>query len=380
MPLTATQFHEFGLERWQSDFEHTVEINLADSSVRAVSLGTLLAGDPEKLERLLALPVHYPQVNGTQRLRELIAARYPGASPDQVLVTVGAAEANQIICQTVLAPGDTLVVMEPGYRQVWGLGHNIGCEVKAFRLVEEDGWRPDLDQLDAAVDAETKLVSVVNPNNPTGSILTTDEMDRIVGAASRVGAWLLADEVYSGAERFTNEETPSFWGKYDRVLAVGSLSKAYGLSGSRIGWVVGPQDLIDALWRRHEYATIAAAAPSMLLAELALEEPMRSSLIARQRHLTRGGWSIMEEWVADNRDIVSVGQSAATSMGFVRFEAHRSSVEVADEIRRRASVLVAPGELLGGDRHLRISHGYESETVREALRRIATVIRTLSET
>jgi aspartate/methionine/tyrosine aminotransferase len=370
-------FQPFELERWQSDWEHTVEINLADSSVRAVSLGEVLGGDPANLERLLGLSVHYPMVNGTAALRERIAALYEGARADQVMVTVGAAEANQIICQALLEPGDGVVAMEPGYRQVWGLAKNLGCDVRAFHLIEERGWRPDLDALEAVVDGRTKLISVVNPNNPTGTILTEREMARIVAIAERVGAWLLADEVYRGAERHTDEETPSFWGRYDRVLAVGSLSKAYGLSGTRIGWVVAPSDLIAALWRRHEYAVIAAAAPSMLLGELALAEPMRESLIARQRELTRAGWRVIENWIATNTDVVSLGPSAATSIAFVRYAAARSSVEVADEIRRRASVLVAPGELLGGTQHLRITHGYPPEIVTDALGRVAAVLRAM---
>src|SRR5438067_1146572 len=118
-------FQPFELEQWQSELEQTVEINLADSSVRAVTVRELFGDDPEHLERLLSLPVHYPEVNGTALLRERIAALYENTSPDHVLVTVGAAEANQIICQTLLGAGDEVIVMEPGYRQVWGLAQNL---------------------------------------------------------------------------------------------------------------------------------------------------------------------------------------------------------------------------------------------------------------
>jgi aspartate/methionine/tyrosine aminotransferase len=371
-------FRVFDLEQWQSDYEHTVDYNLADSSVRAVRLRDILPA--EERERFLDLVLHYPMVNGTERLRQLIAGLYPGAGPDNVLVTVGGAEANQIVCQTLIEPGSRVAVMEPGYRQVWGLAHGLGAEVIPFELDPADGWRPRLDQLEQAAAGGLDLISVVNPNNPTGSVLTDSERARLVAIAERCGAWLLADEVYRGAERYHDAETPTLWGGYPRVVAINSLSKAYGLSGLRLGWLVAPAELIGPLWRRHEYAVIAAAGPSMHLAELALAEPSRSRLIARQRDLSRSGWKVMDQWLAENADLVSVGASEATSMAFVRYQASASSVEVADRIRREASVLVGPGEFLGADHHLRITHGLGAEYVSEALKRIGSVLRGLAAT
>lgn len=366
-------FPVFELERWQSDYEHAVEFNLADSSVRGARLGDVLTADER--DRFFDLEMGYPMVNGTVRLRELIAGLYRDAAADNVLVTVGGAEANQIACQTLVEPGDRVAVMEPGYRQVWGLARMLGAVVEPFGLDPGNGWRPRIDELERAAAGGLKLISVVNPNNPTGSVLRPDERARIVDIAARTGAWILADEVYRGAERHGETETESFWGDYDRVVAVNSLSKAYGLSGVRIGWLVAPEPLIGPLWRRHEYAVISAAAPSMRLAELALAPAMRARLIARQRDLNRSGWAVMESWLAAHEDLVSVAASEATSMAFVRYTVPGSSVEVADRIRREASVLVAPGSYLGAEGHLRITHGLGKDYVGEALRRLAHVLR-----
>jgi len=363
-------FQVFELERWQSDYEHTVDTNLADSSVRGVRLGDLLK--PADRERLLAAELNYPMVNGTEQLRDRIAALYPNATRDHVLVTVGGAEANQIVCQTLLGPGARVAVMEPGYRQVWGLAHGLGCEVHGFALDPDRGWRPNLDALADLAKGGLALISLVNPNNPTGSVLRSEEIDTIIRIAASTGAWILADEVYRGAERYRDEETPSLWGRYDRVIAVNSLSKAYGLSGLRLGWIVAPPDQIQPLWRRHEYAVIAAALPSMLLAEIALEPTVRNRLIARQRGLCREGWTV--PWLAKHKSLVSVGASEASSMAFVRYSLRQSSVEVADRIRRQASVLVAPGEYLGCDHHLRITHGLGRDKVAPALEKIAEVL------
>jgi aspartate/methionine/tyrosine aminotransferase len=267
--------------------------------------------------------------------------------------------------------------MTPGYRQVWGLAHNAGCTVKDLSLRADQGWRPDLDQLDAVINEQTRLVAVVNPNNPTGTILTRAEMDRIVDACARVGAWLHADEVYSGTERHREDETSSFWGMYDRLICTNSLSKAYGLSGLRIGWAVAQPDMIEELWRRHEYAVIAAAGPSMTLAAVALQPEKRKQLLNRQKDLARAGWAIFEEWIAEQNGIFMVNPSEATSIAYPRYHLPISSFDLAERIRQQASVLVAPGAFLGEESHLRITLGYEPEKVRTALGRIGEVVRKL---
>ncbi|HEU5088327.1 MAG TPA: aminotransferase class I/II-fold pyridoxal phosphate-dependent enzyme, partial [Roseiflexaceae bacterium] len=219
-------FTPFELEYYQSQWEHTVDYNLADSSVQCVTTREWL--QEHEIEALLDTGLFYPEVNGTGALRERIAALYPQADPGQVLVTVGASQANSLVCSTLLAPGDEVVVVTPGYRQVWGLAHNAGCIVRELPLQAENGWKLDLAALDELVTERTRLVAVVNPNNPTGTMLTLDEMERIVAACARVGAWLHADEVYRGTEH-SGPETPTFWGMYNRLICTASLSKAYGL-------------------------------------------------------------------------------------------------------------------------------------------------------
>ncbi len=370
--ISSRSFVPFELEYYQSQFEHTVEYNLADSSVKCVTTREWL--DEDEIEALLNTGLFYPEVNGTRELRERIAALYPNAGPEQVLVTVGAAQANSMVCSTLLQPGDEVVVMSPGYRQVWGLAHNAGCVVKELPLDPKRGWRIDLAALDALVTPRTKLVAVVNPNNPTGTILTREEMQRIVDVCARAGAWLHADEVYRGTERNQDAETPTFWGMYDRVICTNSLSKAYGLSGLRIGWAVAHADVIEKLWRRHEYAVIAAAAPSMTLAAIALQPEKRRALLNRQKQLARNGWQVLESWLAEQRGLFDVQPSEATSIAFVHYNLPISSFNLAERVRQEASVLFAPGGFMGAEQHLRITLGYEPEKVRTALDRVSAVV------
>jgi aspartate/methionine/tyrosine aminotransferase len=370
-------FQTFELEYFQSQFERTVEINLADSSVQCANVSDLLTG--EDARPLLELPLYYPEVNGTTLLRERIAAMYPNASAANVLVTVGAAQANSMVCSTLLETGDEVIVVSPGYRQVWGLAKNAGCRVKETQLRQENNWRLDVDELERLAGPKTKLISIVNPNNPTGSILSLENMNRIVSICRKTGAWLHADEVYRGTE-LAGDETPSFWGMYERAICVNSMSKAYGLAGLRIGWAVASPEMIEELWRRHEYAVIAASGPSMKLAEIALQPAKRKMLLDRQKKLSREGHAVLENWVKAQDGRFSVSRAVATSIAFVRYNFDMPSAELADHIRRKASVLVAPGGYLGTEHHLRITVGYEPEKVRTALERIGSVAAQLART
>jgi len=368
-------FVPFDLEEWQSRYETSVAYNLADSGVRAVRLEELVP-DPGAVAGLLGLTLHYPPVGGTDALRRLIGD-WHGADSGNVLVTVGAAEANAITVATLVRPGDQVVVMEPGYRQVRGCALNAGASVDCFPLDPACGWRPDLDTLDAVVTPATRLIAVTNPNNPVGTVLTEDEMDAVVATAERVGAWILADEVYRGTERLTETVTPSFFGRYARVVCVGSLSKAFGLPGLRLGWLVAPPDLVQDAWRRHEYATISTGVLSMYLAEMALEPQLRRRLLGRTRALIRDGYARLEDWIDASPGLVSINPPEATGLGFVRYQLDVPSLEVANLLRTDADVLVGAGAHFGIEQHLRLAIGLEPAYLDAALQRVSAVMATI---
>ena len=371
-------FTPFDLEYTQSLWEQKVDINLTESGVHPVRLDELLGDDESGLSRLLATEINYPHVNGNPELRECIAALYDGASVKNVLVTVGAAEANNIIMQTLMRPGDGLLTQTPTYKQVWGLALNAGNEVRSFRLVPESGWALDTGELDAGIADSTRIIAVVNPNNPTGYILSEQEMDAVVAAADRVGAWILADEVYRGAERLREDETPSFFGRYDKVLAVGSMSKAYGLPGLRVGWIVGPPDTIDDIWRRHEYTTITASMLSNILAAHALSPEVRPRLLQRTREYIRNGFPVLENWMSSQDGQFTYSPPQASAVSFIRYRMDINSTELMVKLCREASVFVGAGDSFGMDRHLRIAFGQERDVLEEAFRRIERTLESVS--
>ncbi len=369
-----TEFQPFVMERMMSKFENVVDVNLSESGVHPMTLGELLETGGLDHTAVTSVEINYPQANGTVELRETIAAMYPGATPDNVLVTVGAAEANFLAMTTLLAPGDEAVIMLPNYMQVWGIAKNHGVKVRECHLSEERGWAPDLAELESVVTATTKLIAICNPNNPTGRIMTAEEMDAVVAVAERTGAWLLADEVYRGAERETDEEAPSFYGRYDKVLAQGSMSKAYGLPGLRVGWSVGPAETLDDMWARHEYTTIATTMLSNHLTALALSEKVRPRILARTRKYIREGFPVLEEWAKGHGDLFQIVPPQAAAIAFARYRLPINSTELVTRLKDEKSVLIVPGDHFGLDGYLRISYGLPHHYLRDGLDRIHAML------
>jgi aspartate/methionine/tyrosine aminotransferase len=267
------------MERWQSTHEHRVRYNLSESGVHPLSVGELLelAGrDPSALDVRLG----YTQSNGSDQLRGLIAADYEGASEASVLVTTGGAEANFAAFWHLANADARAAIVVPTYEQVPGLIDSFGGRIAPVRLLESEGWQPDLDALGTALDRGARFVLVTNPNNPTGASLTAESADRIVELTDRYGAWILADEVYAGAE-IADRRTRSFWGRHERVIVTNSLSKAYGLPGLRIGWVIAPPKVVADLWGRTDYTTICPSALSDARASRSIRRCARVSVSAR---------------------------------------------------------------------------------------------------
>ena len=370
------EFVPFDLEYTQSLWEQRVDINLTESGVHPLRLAELLDGDDGKLAEMMSTEINYPHVNGNPELRERIACLYQGAAIENVLVTVGAAEANNIVMQTLLEPGDEIACQSPTYKQVWGIALNRGHLVRPFHLLSRENWALDVDELNRQVTDKTRIIALVNPNNPTGHIMTDSEMDAIIAAAERVGAWILADEVYRGAERLREDETPSFYNRYDKVLAVGSMSKAYGLPGLRIGWVVGPPDILEDLWRRHEYTAITASMLGNYLAAHALSPAVRPRLIKRARDYIRNGYPVLQAWMDSQDGLFTYTPPEASAVTFIRYHLDVNSTELMEKLCRDAGVFVGAGDSFGMDYHLRIAFGQDKAVLDDAFARIQKTLET----
>ena len=360
------KFVPFELERWQSTWENRVRFNLSESGVHPLTIHELLGLAGASAMPLLEVRLGYSQSNGTDLLRERIAALYPGASPDQVLVTTGSSEANFCVCWRLIEPGDKVAVMVPNYLQTWGLTQNFGAQVRPIELHEKAGWEPYAEEIRSAIAPGTKLVVVTNPQNPTGHILSAEARKVIVERCAEVGAWLLADEVYQGAER-DGHTTPSFWGAYDKVIVVNGLSKAYGLPGLRIGWIVAPPAFTQEAWARHDYTTIGPSGASDHLAAVALETRVRDKLVDRTRRILAANYPVIDAWLKSFGDTFTWQPPQAGAICWVRYRQAIPASEIVEKVRAQHSVLLVPGEHFGTPGFLRFGFGDELNHFQDAL-------------
>jgi aspartate/methionine/tyrosine aminotransferase len=359
----------FEMERMQSLWENRVDLNLSESGVAPMSVGDLLESD-ELRDRFNRIALGYPQTNGTPELRRAIAGLYSGATEDHVLVTNGTAEANFLAAWTVVEPGDEVVILQPNYQQLQGIIRSFGAKVTSVWLRAEDRWRPDLDALEKAITPATKMVAVCNPNNPTGGVLTTEEMNRIAAAAKKADAWLLADEVYRGAE-LKGDITPSFWNQYEKTIVNCGLSKAYGLPGLRIGWMTSTPELIAKAWAYHDYTTICPTMTSDFLAQEALRPERREKILERTRTILRKNFSILQEWVKSHEDRFTMIAPEAAAIALLGYNFDTPSQELTDQLREKESLLMVPGAQFGMENYLRVGFGYDGEALQKGLERLS---------
>lgn len=364
------QFVPFDMERWQSLFENRVDYNLGESGVYPLRLNELL--DIGGATSLGDTHLGYGQSNGSDALRQQIAALYGSGSDACVVVTNGSAEANYLAMWELLEPGDEVAIIVPTYMQTYGLAQNFGARVVEIPLREELGWQPDLDEIARLVTSKTRVIVVTNPNNPTGSTLNDAARAAIIAAAEANGSWILADEVYAGAE-LAGAETPSFFGTYPRVIATGSMSKAYGLPGLRIGWLITDETTAMKLWARHDYTTISAGELSDRLARVAMDRTIRPRLLQRARSIIRTGVDLLEAWMTEQA-CFEWRRPEAGAIVFARYTFPMKSADLAERLRIDDSVLVIPGTQFGCESFIRFGIGIRTEELRGALRRMEGTI------
>jgi aspartate/methionine/tyrosine aminotransferase len=357
----------FEMERIQSLYWHLVDYDLSESGVTPMTIRELL-GPAADAEAFLQTALGYPLSEGSYEARANIAAWYPDATAENVSLSNGGSEANHLTLWTLLEPDDRLAFMIPNYMQGWGLGRHYGKTTDTFKLKLKDGrWHLDLDQLERAVTKRTKVVMVCNPNNPTGYVLTSDEMDAVVAAADRVGAWIVSDEIYRGAEVDVDEASPTFWGRYDKVVVTSGLSKAFAMPGLRLGWTLGPQELIRDTWVRHDYTTLTPSAISDKLAAFAMDPVVRENIFARTRAIIRANLPHLEAWIREQGDVFTYARPVAGAIAYVKYHLPVSSTELVDRVREERSVLLVPGDMFGLRKGIRFGFGYDIEHTMKGL-------------
>lgn len=365
------QFPPFALERWMTKYEMNVEYDLAESGIQPMTTAELFALDAEPdrhLRALLDLPLMYNEARGTAALRERIAATYPGLSADDILVTTGAIEANYLIFNALLRPGDGVVAVYPAYQQLYTVPETIGCDVRRLELTEETAYCYDIDALTQLVDGNTRLIVINTPHNPTGSALDAAQCEAIYALAESVDAYILSDEAYRWLTVDGQPLAPPMRTLGPRAISVGTVSKPFGLPGLRVGWLAATEEIAAQCWSLRDYTTLSPNGLSDYLARFALDH--RDAILDRTARISAANLATLRQFISGRTNMFSWVEPRGGLLGMLRYNLDLSSFDLAGRLAEEASVMLAPGAAFGLEGRLRIGVGADPEKFNEGLRRV----------
>ncbi len=368
----------FALERWMTRWETVVEFDLAESGIKPLTVDELLrfGGRDESLEAMLGISLGYSEARGTEDLRDLIASLYADVTPDDVLVTTGAIEANFLLFNVLLNAGDHVVAVDPAYQQLQSVPRAIGCDVSLWRLRPENDFRYDLAELDRLITPKTKLIVINTPHNPTGSVLTPDEQAEVYRRAESVGAMVMGDEAYRwltlpGREPFAGPVRDIG----ENGISVGTLSKPFGLPGLRIGWIAATSEIVQQSWSMRDYVSLSPGKLNDYLATIALRS--RDQVFERTQRIAGQNLQTLEAWIHQREDMVSWAAPRGGLLGLLHYNIDMPSFELADQLASESSVMLAPGAAFGYEHFLRIGIGGDPDVFRRGLDRTAPMLERL---
>ncbi len=368
----------FAVEQWMNEFETRCHYNLGESCVASLTLGELLDlgnATDSILEQLRPLALTYGAIEGSDRLRAAIAGLYTSRTAGDVLVAHGAIGANALLYQALISPGDRVIALVPNYQQHYSIPESLGAEVRRLELQPWDGYLPDLTELRRQAIPGTKLIVFSNPNNPTGSLMDRRLLEEVTLIASRVGAYVLGDEVYRGTTQAEDELTPSVADLYERGISTGSMSKAFSLAGLRLGWICGPREVLRAAMIHRDYNTISVGMIDDLLSCIALEN--RDRVLNRSRSIVRQNLATLDRWLNSEKRLSYVKPKAGT-ITLINYHFDIPSREFCARLLDETGVLVVPGEAFERERCFRIGYANHHAILEKGLQRASAFLRTLA--
>jgi aspartate/methionine/tyrosine aminotransferase len=347
--------------RWAK--EHAAaRYNLANSGLLGCTTEdlTLEPGD---------LLVNAPNADGYLPLREAIAAQY-GVTPGQVVLGEGTSGANFLAFSALVEPGDAVLIEQPTYEPLLAALGFVGARIRRFARRFEDGYRTDLAEIERQLRQGVRLVVLTNPHNPSGVLLSPEEVAEIGRLAAAAGARVLVDEVYR--DTWFDEAPPSHVHLGPHFLATSSLTKAYGLSGLRCGWVLASEEIADRIRRAYDLMAAAGSVPGQTLAVAAFRQLHR--LAARSRAILDPNVELVHAFLKEHEEWLECVVPKVSMMVFPRLRNQDDSEPLHDRLRGMETSIV-PGKFFEAPRYFRLGFAVRTEDVARGLESLGKALR-----
>ena len=356
------------LEYWMRDYYFSTEIDIGCSGVENFSFGELrrlFNITPDDLDRIV---LRDSRTLGDPDLRTAIGNRWGNGKAERVMATNGSSEAIYLIMHSLLEPGDEVVVLDPAYQQLFSLAESIGCKLKHWRLRFENSFRPDLGEARRLIGPQTRMIVVNFPHNPTGASLTPAEQDELIELAAGAGAYLVWDAAFAELT-YGGPVLPDPGERYDRSITLGTLSKAYGLPGLRVGWCLAGPEVLERLVRLRDYTTLALSPLVEHVATRAIEngDLLLQPRLAQARH----NLELLLSWANRHREFVSIARPQGGVSVFMRVHGVADIEDFCRQLADESGVLLVPGTSFGQPNHVRLGFGCSTGELTEGLSRLS---------
>ncbi|MCL5261470.1 MAG: aminotransferase class I/II-fold pyridoxal phosphate-dependent enzyme [Gammaproteobacteria bacterium] len=353
------QLPAFKLEEYFAKYEFVAKYMLGSSDPESHFMHQILSmADKECLALWQNLNLGYTETLGLPLLREAIAKLYQSNAKEDIIVFSGAEEAIYIVMQSLLKPGDEVVVITPCYQSHQAIPQTIGGKVIEFALAwKENTWHFDLEKFAKVITDKTKLIAINFPHNPTGFQPAQQVFREIVNIAKKHNSYLFSDEVYRLSEQNPAATLPNAADCYDKAISLGVMSKSFGLAGLRIGWVATKDvKLRQKLAAYKNYTTICSSAPSEILALIALRN--KEHILQRNVNIAKQNLDLLDKYFAEHQEVFAWHRPSAGFIAFPRLKISMPIAEFAQKLVDAESVLIIPGTLFADtNNHFRLGFG-----------------------
>ncbi len=333
----------FKLERYFAKYEFSAPYLLCCSDCEALSLKEILAlADENSLEMWNDLKLGYTESQGHPLLREEVSKLYKTVKPEDVMIAAPE-ECIFIAMNNILQKGDHVIVTFPGYQSLYEIANSIGCEISRWTPRKQDGLVFDVADLQKLIKANTKLIVINFPHNPTGATIGEEELKKIVDMARQNNIILFSDEMYRFLEYDAAVRTSSACDLYENAVSLFGMSKSFALAGLRIGWLTTKNaDLLKRFVTFKDYTTICSNAPGEILAIMALRA--KNKIFERNLGIIDRNLKLLDEFFAAHTGLFKWHRPEASPIAFPELKSDIDASRFCRELVEKKGVLLLPAD------------------------------------
>ena len=340
--MISVKIHPFKLERFFAKYEFKAPYLLSSSDCETFTIQEILDLEEKRDESFRAVPLGYRETQGGRALREAITTLYETLEKNQILAFTGAEEGIFVFMNACFSPGDHIIVQHPAYQSLYELPRSIGCRISKWKIKDgSESWELNLNDLNQLITPNTKAIVINFPHNPTGAMIKTEQLEKIIEIAKSHNLYLFSDEVYRFLEYNPDDRLPTVADLYEKGLSLGVMSKSFGLAGLRIGWI-GSQNtkILHKMMKFKDYTTICNSAPSEWLSTLALQH--KEILLSRNLDIIRKNLILLDHFFEKYCNLFEWHRPTAGSIGLVKILIDQRADEFCLDVVEAVGVLLVP--------------------------------------